>query len=253
VDSGQQTLAELKPVITVSLYKRPVYTEKILKALEKSYVYSKLKIPIIINIDPSPVLREVHRLAYHLMPYAAIRFYGRHQGCNRAIYNCLRDGFEIGNYVIHIEDDILLAKDAIKWFVEEGNLYKDNKEHFSVCGYQRENPDRWLSEETGFTKPIDILGDDIALPTFYPWGWATWKDRWEGIKDNWAFDGHEYGQSWDLYVKKKLRGDRLCVLPLISRVKNIGAENGEYTPSKEWHQKKHDIKIWSDDLIHGRQ
>ncbi len=240
----------IKPVITVSLHRRPTYTKQILDALDRCEL--SREVPIIIRIDPytEEVTDKLFRLAKDFcldLKNRHIRINIKQLGCNRTIFTCLTEGFEEGDYVIHLEDDILLAKDAIRWFIEEGEIYRDLKSTFSVCGYQRENPTRWLRPEEN-DKLEDILGSDIGVLSFYPWGWATWKDRWEEIKDKWAFGQHKWGGTWDLWMKKELRGNRQCILPLISRVKNIGSEDGTYTPSKEWFLKKHTVNIWSDDI-----
>lgn len=246
MDTEESTLAKVKPVVTVSLYDRLEYAERTLTALSKCRLADK--VPIIVNIDPRPhpVTLEIFWLARKILPNADVRIYDCHKGCNASIFYCLNDGFKVGDYVIHMEEDILFSKDALEWFIEEGEIYKDAKNVFSVCGYQRTDPHKFLSGE--FDKLEEILNDDTDAETFYPWGWATWKDRWEEIKGKWAFGNHKYGGTWDLWMKKELRGNRLCVLPLVSKVKNIG-EVGVHTPSKEWHKAKHSIGIWSDDIL----
>ena len=90
-----------------------------------------------------------------------------------------------------------------------------------------------------------------------------WIDRWEesgGIKYNWEYPetvydnyyqvNYKYG-GWDNLMNKLTRKDRKEILAVVSRVKNIGAEEGvhigfppEYESFEDFHQKNIQVKDW---------
>lgn len=227
----------LRFAITVSLYNRPDYTKQVLSALANASLAGE--IPTIISLDPSDKTPELLELARSYPHYHNTRIIiQKRLGCNRHIYECLRMGFDGGaDFVIHIEDDILLAKDALVYFTRMAQLYKDDESVFSVCGYNRDPA----------TKTPEDMSTFFPANSFYPWGWGLWRDRWESVKDGWQFGQHKYGGTWDCHLKWAGRNGRSVILPGVSRVKNIG-EVGTYTPSPDWHASKHFVAQWADDF-----
>jgi len=127
-------------------------------------------------------------------------------------------GFGESDYVIHVEDDILLSKDSLSMFESCYNL-KDDETIFTVCAFGPRKLPEWEF-------PDGILPDNMKLqisktPWYTPWGWATWEDRWNSFKDEW--DGH------DQVLNHEIRGDRCEAFPTLSRVKSVGYMRGEYT------------------------
>lgn len=239
-----------KKVITVSLYNRLDYTRQVFEHLNRCIGIRDYE--IIAHIDWSPIQDQFMEYFatslpanINLLPY----FSYKNLGCNKSIYQCLSLGFDDTDYLIHIEDDILLAKDALQYFEWASKKFKDDKTIFTVDGYNN-----------GYSYSPGDLSIVYKATSFKPWGWATWKDRFEGIKDSWQF-GYEgryeqgecifKGGGWDVCMKQLLRGDRCRVYPKIARTKNIGALGGVHTPSAEWHKRKHDISCWANDFNEG--
>jgi hypothetical protein len=54
--------------------------------------------------------------------------------------------------------------------------------------------------------------------------------------------------SWDVIVNHALRAGRYEVFPTVSRIQNIGAEQGTHVPSAEWHAANHHVAETADDL-----
>jgi hypothetical protein len=151
-------------------------------------------------------------------------------GCNLNTQQAIRRGFEISDFVIHVEDDILLAPDALRMF-ERGEAFRHDKSVFTITGYNRD--------------PIEI-GQFHHLdkrPWFSCWGWATWRDRWDEIDRRLRADK----VTWDVITEKEARNGRYEIFPKLSRVQNIGAENGVNVPSPEWHAVNHRTKHWAGD------
>jgi hypothetical protein len=240
-----------RKIITLSLYNRPGYTVKVLDSLQRCEGIKDYVIVPIIDKQEGTNNQEFMRaillkFAKSGLPVDLPRFHEDNVGCNANIYTCLNIGFQFTDFLIHVEDDIVLAKDALKYFEWADKQYKDDKEVFTVDAYNNEQHDT-------FPSAYEIKRSQ----SFKPWGWGTWVDRWEGIKDRWQFGfepRRENGQivfeggGWDVCMKKLLRGDRYRIYPRIARCLNIGAIGGAHTPSEKFHHDKHDIKVWFDNL-----
>lgn len=234
--------------ITVSLFNRPDYSRQVLDHLAKCINVEHFQ--ILVNIDKSPYQEELAELVAEFSTDLDIYSHmcPKNLGCNKAIYECLDWGFEDADFNVHIEDDILLAQDALQYFEYCANTYVNRQAIFTVDGYNNQPYD--LSSN----KQYELN----ATKSFKPWGFGIWKDRWESIKDRWQFGyGSIYEQGkrvldsggWDVNMKKNLKGDRYRIYPRLARTKNIGAKGGVHTPSEEWHNKKHGIDLWADNVI----
>jgi hypothetical protein len=233
-----------KKIITISAYDRISYLEQTLLHLSKCYGIQDYKLYCF--IDPSTKQNEAVDILFKYGLNISYHINERRLDCNGNIYRCMDFGFQYSDYVIHIEDDIILARDALLYF-EHCRLYQDDRSIFSICGYNRYN-----------RRDYKPKGRNTIFRQrwFDPWSWATWKNRWEEeIKDNWQFgygprfkDGkmvHE-GGGWDVNMGTIIRDDQRRINPNLSRAKNIG-EYGRHTPSVEYHKKTHAIIHWSND------
>ena len=81
---------------------------------------------------------------------------------------------------------------------------------------------------------------------FTPWGWATWVDRWKEMKDEWDLSGAM--GSWDTKINHVVRKVRYELIPMVSRIQNIGGEMGTHVPNNEWHKTHHYNEYWIESL-----
>lgn len=212
-------------VITCAFWRRPNYTEQVLSALSKCDGIESYTLFIHLDApgedaNAKKVLEVVRGITF--APYHIV-LKSHHLGCNRNTYEALNHGFTYDDYVIHIEDDILLAPDAIRFF-EWGRAFGDRKDILSVSVWPHLH--RWVGT-SGTPKPAGH--DQIAALSdlFHSWGWATWKDRWLEMKENWSTQG-DHELSWDHQIHTNVRNGRKCITPLTGRCQNIGAEAGTH-------------------------
>lgn len=213
--------------ITVSAYNRPRYLERTLAALSRCDGIGASQVTVL--IDPSECAAESAALAQKF----GFRHgtYTERQGCNGAIFHALVIGFGSGDdFHLHLEDDTVPTRDALRWFAWARDEYRGNPAVFNVSGYQRISNGR--------------LGECGLRRWFTPWGWGLWRDRWLGIARFW---GHA-DVSWDVVVNHALRAGRYEVFPTVSRIQNIGAELGTHVPSAEWHAANHHVAETADDI-----
>tara|TARA_A100001518_G_C1222380_1_gene67498 strand:+ start:1075 stop:1980 length:906 start_codon:yes stop_codon:yes gene_type:complete len=201
-------------IITSTHYNRPTCTKLMLDHLAKCEGIEDYR--VICCVEPVnniiPDLIESHPLNTELVINE--RLLGLWENKKKA----LSLGFNESDYVIHVEDDILLSQDGLRFF-EFCKQLKYDERLFSVCGFNRGNqprPEEWLTDDA--KRKVDMR------QWYTPWGFATWFDRWKTFCSNWS------GQ--DTSLNDTFRGERFEAYPILSRVQNIGALGGEYSSSQ---------------------
>ena len=94
----------------------------------------------------------------------------KNKGLATSIIEGVSEVMKFSDRVIVLEDDLLVSGNFLAYMNEGLEFYAGCSEIFSV---------------TGYTIPINIPKgykyDVYYLPRTSSWGWATWKNRWEGI------------------------------------------------------------------------
>ena len=223
--------------LTVSLYNRPKYTAILFEHLNNCIGIEEYDITICCE----PGSKEVEKLAKLFRPsQSQLIINNRRMGCNTNIYQSLAIGFSKSDYHIHFEDDTIPGKDCLKYFEWAKDKANDSN-IFTVCGYvNSDNP-------TEHFYPKNTNADSVSRRSWFtPWGWATWKDRFEEMEKVWDFQGRN--GSWDATINHIARKQRSELFPTVSRVQNIGGEMGTHVPNSEWHSKNHFNEFWIESL-----
>lgn len=223
--------------ITISLYNRPEYTKELFDALNKCYGIEDYR--ILVSIDPGCEI--VQNLARSFRPdQTSVTVNQIRLGCNVNVFHSIAQGFRISDYNIHFEDDTIPSRDCLKLFELAKHEYLNNPEIFTMSGYVNSN------NKTEHYRPKSTdIGRVCRRQWFTPWGWATWRDRFEEMKKVWDFNA-KYG-SWDCTINR-IRRDRYEIFPAIARVQNIGAENATHVPSAQWHRENHYNEYWIESI-----
>lgn len=210
-------------IITLCFWKRPDYATAVLESLRKCKGIENYKLLIHLDGCGNPE-----------MPYVAcaVDFCERiivkradHLGCNDMTRIALHHGFSHSDYVIHVEEDVVLAPDALQYF-EWAERFVTDANIFTASGWR--HPSGWLPESR---KPYDSeMGGEARIEPFFTcWGWATWSDRWKEMDTHWT-TGTDLSLSWDIAISGT-RGNRCEVHPMISRAMNIGEHGGVHRGS----------------------
>jgi hypothetical protein len=222
--------------IVMTLCHRPLYTRRVLDALAACDGVEQL--PVILMCEP--VSEEVVDLAvaFGRRPgiKATVMRHDQKVGCNVNTFLALQAGFAEADRVIALEDDTVPARDFLRFAQWGLDTYMDDATVFSVCGYQRTPP-----SELHYREAV------VREAWFTPWGWATWRDRWESICEAWPHDDRQI--SWDTVIDKATRRDRCEVRPLVARIQNIGGELGTHVPSPIWHSAHHANPNWIETTV----
>ena len=222
-------------VVVMTLCSRPGYTRRVLDALSRCDDIDQFPVAMLCE----PVDDEVIDLAkaFTLLPHVKswVQVGQKRVGCNVNTYSALALGFDHHDRVIALEDDTVPGRDFLRFCDWGLSKYEKDQDVFSICGYQRGPQD-----EAGYRNAV------FRERWFTPWGWATWRDRWESIRESWPADDRQI--SWDTVIDKLTRRDRHEVRPMLARIQNIGAEGGAHVPGAAWHAEHHLNRCWIENV-----
>lgn len=163
--------SNFKIQIIVMAYNRPEHTAKVLEALEHEGAENiKLFIDGPKNSSDSANQQEILNTAQKCSLDINIVERETNIGLAKSITNAVTSVLEENHAVVVLEDDCVPKKGFLTYMNTMLRTQKNNKNIGSVCGY---------------TYPhIPSKADDsdiFVINRFCPWGWGTWKDRWEGF------------------------------------------------------------------------
>lgn len=225
-------------IITTAHWNRPVYSRRMAESLAACRGIEKCH--VIARIEPSEFSDEIIESLGKIPSHGITIIENRERfGCGENTYECLRSGFTQGSrphrlddFVIHVEDDVLLARDALEFFAWARDHYAGDQSVLNVTAWQN------LQSRHHQEMHHEVVRD----PWFSPWGWGTWRDRWLTISDQWE------SNPWDVNINERVRQGRVQICPTLSRAQNIGAEAGTYCPGPEWHAEHQHCRLWSEEL-----
>jgi hypothetical protein len=230
----------LMKIISLCLYNRPAYAARVLDHLSRCQgIEDYILMPC---VEPGC---EATRALVESINFAECRPRWNEQrlGVNLNTRQALDTAFALAKFVIHVEEDILLAHDALRYFEQCGREQRDNPNVFSIGAYNR---------RTEPVPPEDQHRIGYRV-WFHPWGWATWRDRWqvarELIQEAWP--------TWD----SRLNDDHVVlrklqeVFPDLSRSQNIGLKSTIHQLPEAWFAANHQLKVWAGqyDLDNSRE
>jgi hypothetical protein len=153
------------------------------------------------------------------------------RGCDANTLAAISINFSRGSdFNLHIEDDTVLSPDAL-----------------DLCDWFYRLPERddyVLLNLFAHSKTLDRPLDVLESARFNSWGWAITRGMWEKwILPEWNAKKQTHPMGWDWSVGLTIQRHGLKTLhPALSRVKNIGRENGTYETPEHWDS-------WAKDLV----
>lgn len=225
--------------ISLTCYKRDDYLNQVLSSLKEAIKYTGINTLILypnVDLGNDKVLKLIEDIDWI---EKKIEVNKPALGCNKNTKAAISRAIYNHEAVLHIEDDTVLAHDAIDFYLYALDKYKDNTDIISVSGYNK-------TEEIN----IDAYHETFIKKFFCCWGCAFWRSKIEIILNNWTPNLNFMNpQSWDSYLQDNLFKNRYSqVRPVISRIQNIGAKNGTYVHDPVWHYYNHRSPFTSDDL-----
>lgn len=174
---------------------------------------------IYFRVEPSEIveeiLNEIESFRNKVNAHTHIILNDQKQGCAKNTWNGFNELFDMYDFVILTEDDILPSFDVIQYFNYLESKYKEDKEvavisaNYEIEGYSDINVSK-----------VDVFRGQI---------WGTWKDRWDQyIRDTWDFaydtseNGGPAGWDWNLTLRVLPKNNLKSVVPHSARSQHIG-------------------------------
>jgi hypothetical protein len=171
------------------------------------------------------------------------------KGLASSIIEGVNDILKIHGAVIVVEDDLVSSPNFLNYMNASLHFYKEESKVFSIAGYSLPIKNCQSKFDVYFTSRSSS------------WGWATWKDRWEGIdwevKDYSSFKnssivrqnfnkmGSDMAQMLDRQMNGKInswairwcyhqfKNNLYSVHPFVSKIDNVGFNSKDATNTNE--------------------
>jgi hypothetical protein len=214
----------MKINIAISAYNRPEYSRRSLAAILGAKGYSRKKYNIFCSIDcdeNGEINEDVYSVYSSIEYPMSIRASMEKLGCNKNVRSALDIAWEDNpDFVLMIEDDVVISDDALQYIEWAAEKYKNDQSvrTIGLWGYENKPEVPVSLKNAGKVKRQNF---------FTCWGWGTWSDRWSEIKENWTTGNDSHDTSWDVVMSQNL-GDRVEILPAISRAYNCGDDFGTH-------------------------
>lgn len=200
-------------VITATFYNRPKYTASMLSYLSRCYDAENYT--LVCSLEPGfpEVLAEIEKYPHNKVVHTNDRLLG----CWANKKQVVRMGFELADFVMHLEDDLLIAKDTLLFMNWASQTYRTNPHVFSVSPFNHLSRRDYFNVKCDCSQPI-LSHLVLQRQKYTNIGWATWKDRWEEYESKWTGQDHQ--------LQREFRLDRREVFPALSRINHIGVDSG---------------------------
>jgi hypothetical protein len=233
-------------VIVMTACRRPEYTKKVLESLSLCKgIEDYLFLPYV-----EPINEEVIKALYEVdFCSTQVHVNMKRYGHTLNTHHSLTMGFALSDYVILIEDDTLLAPDFLLFHEFAKERFKDDPDIFTISAGHYHEPERIHEPE--------LLHAYKKHDWFSNQGWGTWRDRWleeDGMHEVWENPEYvdennyvvqyKYG-GWDALLNKIHRKERKEIIPVVSRVLNIGVLEGVHSITEEDFDKTVRVKDWA--------
>lgn len=162
--------------IIVSVYDRLEHLKRCVKALLDNELAAESVLYIVSDAAYKPEhqsrIIEVREYASSVSGFKEVRLLFRKEnlGAHESIRLAIEEVLFAYDTFIFLEDDIVVARDFLSYMNEGLAYYKDAGNIFAVCGFS-----------LPFPLPKDYDEDIYFYPCNSPWGFATWKDRWNKV------------------------------------------------------------------------
>lgn len=218
--------------ITISAHKRPGHLRQVLETLKQCDGFQGWQRPTVV-CDFHELQSENVKVAKDLG--FTVNIMGANLGCNQSIRSCFDYGINSldSDFHVHLEDDTVPTKGCLRWFEwASENLHRPTVA--SVLAYSR--------FPTGTASEYRLQQSDLS------WGWGTWFGQWNTFfAPNWI-PNDKKDMAWDTHIQKLL-GYRMVAQPCISRIQNIGKENGTYCTDPDLYEREHRSRETTDEIV----
>lgn len=250
-------MMEYAPII-LPVYDRLIHFKKCVSSLQANELAKKSVLYVVSDApykeEHAEVINKVRDYARSIQGFKTVKLLFREEnlGAHISISQAIEEVLKEYDSFIFLEDDIVVSSDFLQYLNGGLQYYKTVPEIFAVCGFK-----------IPFKLPLNYDEDVYFYPSNSPWGFATWKDRWEAVNTEY-FDRYSVLKkdkkkykafsSIGFYIKGILQADsrkeivagdlrvyyhmfqqNMCsVFPVVSKTQNWGFDGtGEHCGNKK--------------------
>lgn len=168
---------DLSPIVLFT-YKRLETLKKTVKALSENHLATDSDLIIYSdgpkNVEEEILIRQIRTYLKTIQGFKSVTIHQSEQnrGLAASIISGVSATFKLYSKAIVLEDDLITSTNFLAFMNASLDNYVNNNEVYSISGYSFEFNS--LSNEK----------DGYFLNRTWPWGWATWKNRWENVDWN---------------------------------------------------------------------
>lgn len=118
------------------------------------------------------IVEEVRNYARLITGFKNVHLIFRdiNMGSHLSGYDGICQALKENDTFIFLEDDIVVSDNFLQYMNDGLRFYKDDPRVYSICGFC-----------APFTIPLNYKNDIWFSPISSPWGYATWKKKWEDV------------------------------------------------------------------------
>lgn len=204
-------------VLAMTAWKRSQYLKEVLDSLRHAHGIEYCL--LLANVEPGyPEVESLLR-SFDACP-TDIVVNSETLGCPANTLAVLERGFDEDDFVLHLEDDLILAPDALQMAQWMRYKYEGQQDEIACIG---------LKSSLGYRRSAANAVRRCSWFACHVWG--TWQEEWEtNFVPNWEQKKlHEEGyRGWGHTVNEKIMQGRYQMLPVLSRVQHIGLLGGTH-------------------------
>ena len=162
--------------IIVTVYDRLQHFQQCIDALLRNGSACASELYVVSDAPGKPGHEEriarVREYAKSIVGFQKVRLVFREEnyGGHRSFIAITQQVLSEHGRFIFLEDDVVVSHNFLDYMNEGLDFYEEERRIFSIAAYT-----------LPFRMPKDFSSDVFCLPSNCPWGFATWKDRWDGL------------------------------------------------------------------------
>lgn len=219
-------------IVSLTAFNRLDYTAEVVESLRVARARLDEPVTLVVSLDWSEQAAEMRAL---LEPDVLIEQPQR-RGLQLNTRLALDRAWELADaqgddFVLHLEDDLVLAPDAL----ECAAWMRDRYRHDDQVG--------WVALTEVHTVPDRQEHHAVGLFSWFEChAWGTWRPMWEQFRADWP---HEWPTHWAARVNDRSMFGTMQARPMLSRSKSIGVYGQHCNP--DFHE-RHNPRVYAGDL-----
>ena len=208
----------MNKTVSIQAYNRPNKLKRCINILKKAKGIENWDIYGFVDGNGDSEVRQIMLDEVAEGTLEKVSFFDKNYGIRKANIKTLDYMFDFSDFNCHIEEDILISEDCLKFFDDCYELINNMSKVMSVTGWSHPNVNK---QSNRF----------LISQRFSCWSWCTTQDIYNKHFKK-AFDQYYYDDSWACSVSDYYEGNDLYELfPEMSRVRNIGFDSGYHDGS----------------------